>query len=94
MVLAQASLKCPEASFSCTPALPRPQCAVFGSSFSGILTAVNLVRLGADPASRRGTYWETIAVPELRGQARRVAETLLGQSPASTPTPVMMEYMM
>lgn len=41
----------------------------------------------------RGTYWETIAVPELRGQARRVAETLLGQSPASTPTPVMMEYM-
>jgi uncharacterized NAD(P)/FAD-binding protein YdhS len=30
----------------------------------------------------RGTYWETIAVPELRGQARRVAETLLEQSPA------------
>ncbi len=26
----------------------------------------------------RGTYWETIAVPELRGQARRVAETILG----------------
>jgi uncharacterized NAD(P)/FAD-binding protein YdhS len=26
----------------------------------------------------KGTYWETIAVPELRGQARRVAETLLG----------------
>lgn len=26
----------------------------------------------------RGTYWETIAVPELRVQARRVAETLLG----------------
>lgn len=25
----------------------------------------------------RGTYWETIAVPELRGQARRVAETAL-----------------
>ena len=23
----------------------------------------------------RGTYWETIAVPELRVQARRVAET-------------------
>jgi len=42
----------------------------------------------------RGTYWETIAVPELRGQAKRVAETLLGrptQSPAETP--VMMEYM-
>jgi uncharacterized NAD(P)/FAD-binding protein YdhS len=26
----------------------------------------------------RGTYWETIAIPELRVQARRVAETLLG----------------
>jgi uncharacterized NAD(P)/FAD-binding protein YdhS len=26
----------------------------------------------------RGTYWETVAVPELRVQARRVAETLLG----------------
>jgi uncharacterized NAD(P)/FAD-binding protein YdhS len=26
----------------------------------------------------RGTYWETIAVPELRTQARRVAETVLG----------------
>ncbi|HCN75645.1 MAG TPA: hypothetical protein DIT13_00450 [Verrucomicrobiales bacterium] len=42
----------------------------------------------------RGTYWETIAVPELRGQALRVAETILGQK--STPaaeTPVMMEYM-
>jgi uncharacterized NAD(P)/FAD-binding protein YdhS len=26
----------------------------------------------------RGTYWETIAVPELRSQARRVAETVLG----------------
>jgi uncharacterized NAD(P)/FAD-binding protein YdhS len=30
----------------------------------------------------RGTYWETIAVPELRVQARRVAETLLGGEPA------------
>ena len=29
----------------------------------------------------RGTYWETIAVPELRGQARRVAETILEQDP-------------
>ena len=27
----------------------------------------------------RGTLWETIAVPELRGQARRMAETLLDQ---------------
>jgi uncharacterized NAD(P)/FAD-binding protein YdhS len=26
----------------------------------------------------RGTYWETIAVPELRGQARRVAEAVVG----------------
>ncbi|KGI67530.1 FAD/NAD(P)-binding protein [Mycolicibacterium rufum] len=30
----------------------------------------------------RGTYWETIAVPELRVQAQRVAETLLGTVPA------------
>ncbi|MCV7225523.1 FAD/NAD(P)-binding protein [Mycolicibacterium komossense] len=28
----------------------------------------------------KGTYWETIAVPELRGQARRVAETVLGSA--------------
>lgn len=42
----------------------------------------------------RGTLWETIAVPELRGQARRVAETLLGQpSNAAEEAPVMMEYM-
>jgi uncharacterized NAD(P)/FAD-binding protein YdhS len=41
----------------------------------------------------RGTYWETIAVPELRGQARRVAETLLEQAPLDVETPVMMEYM-
>ncbi len=42
----------------------------------------------------RGTYWETIAVPELRGQARRVAETLLGREPESDEAPpVMMEYM-
>jgi uncharacterized NAD(P)/FAD-binding protein YdhS len=42
----------------------------------------------------RGTLWETIAVPELRGQARRTAETLLNQSitPAEN-QPVMMEYM-
>jgi uncharacterized NAD(P)/FAD-binding protein YdhS len=25
----------------------------------------------------RGTYWETVAVPELRGQAKHVAETAL-----------------
>ncbi len=40
----------------------------------------------------RGTYWETIAVPELRGQARRVAETLLEQAPSTTEAPVMMEF--
>jgi uncharacterized NAD(P)/FAD-binding protein YdhS len=41
----------------------------------------------------RGTYWETIAVPELRGQARRVAETILGLGASEKPEPVMMEYM-
>jgi len=41
----------------------------------------------------RGTYWETVAVPELRIQARRVADTLLEQASTITPVPVMMEYM-
>lgn len=42
----------------------------------------------------RGTYWETIAVPELRGQARRVAETLLDRTGEPTiEQKVMMEYM-
>ncbi len=42
----------------------------------------------------RGTLWETIAVPELRGQARRTAETLLDHPATSADTePVMMEYM-
>ncbi|MDR3404287.1 MAG: FAD/NAD(P)-binding protein [Chthoniobacter sp.] len=42
----------------------------------------------------RGTLWESIAVPELRSQARHVAETLLDQpvTPA-TEAAVMMEYM-
>lgn len=43
----------------------------------------------------RGTLWETLAVPELRGQALRVAETVLDQ-PVLAKTieqPVMMEYM-
>jgi uncharacterized NAD(P)/FAD-binding protein YdhS len=40
----------------------------------------------------RGTYWETIAVPELRGQARRVAETILEQTPSTTEVQVMMEF--
>jgi uncharacterized NAD(P)/FAD-binding protein YdhS len=31
----------------------------------------------------RGTLWETIAVPELRGQALRVAQTLLAAAPNS-----------
>ncbi|MEX2577718.1 MAG: FAD/NAD(P)-binding protein [Verrucomicrobiales bacterium] len=42
----------------------------------------------------RGTLWETIAVPELRGQARQVAATLLDQPPVpAAEEPVMMEYM-
>jgi uncharacterized NAD(P)/FAD-binding protein YdhS len=43
----------------------------------------------------RGTLWETIAVPELRAQATRMAETILNQpvAPAETQPPVMMEYM-
>ena len=43
----------------------------------------------------RGTLWETIAVPELRGQARRVAETILDHPPLADTLPplVMMEYM-
>jgi uncharacterized NAD(P)/FAD-binding protein YdhS len=42
----------------------------------------------------RGTLWETVAVPELRGQARRIAETLLDQRTVETvEQPVMMEYM-
>jgi uncharacterized NAD(P)/FAD-binding protein YdhS len=42
----------------------------------------------------RGTLWETVAVPELRAQARRVAETLLDQPPAAVDeTQVVIEYM-
>jgi uncharacterized NAD(P)/FAD-binding protein YdhS len=43
----------------------------------------------------RGTLWETIAVPELRNQARRVAETVLDRVPLfeASPPEVMMEYM-
>jgi uncharacterized NAD(P)/FAD-binding protein YdhS len=42
----------------------------------------------------RGTFWETIAVPELRAQAKRVAETLLEQPAAPVgEAEVMMEYM-
>lgn len=43
----------------------------------------------------RGTRWETIAVPELRDQARRVAETVLDHEVLTETMPplVMMEYM-
>jgi uncharacterized NAD(P)/FAD-binding protein YdhS len=42
----------------------------------------------------RGTLWETVAVPELRAQAKRGAETLLDQPPVTVAeTEVMMEYM-
>ncbi len=42
----------------------------------------------------RGTLWETIAVPELRVQARRTAETLLNYAHATpAETPVTLEYM-
>lgn len=43
----------------------------------------------------RGTRWETIAVPELREQARRVAETVLDHEVLTETMPplVMMEYM-
>jgi len=42
----------------------------------------------------RGTLWETIAVPELRGQARRVAETILEHPPLfdTVPMQVVREY--
>ena len=42
----------------------------------------------------RGILWETIAVPELRAQAKRAAETLLERLPVPVgETEVMMEYM-
>lgn len=43
----------------------------------------------------RGTYWETIAVPELRVQARRVAKTLLGLARVEAPEEgqLQLEYM-
>jgi uncharacterized NAD(P)/FAD-binding protein YdhS len=42
----------------------------------------------------RGSLWETIAVPELRGQARRVAETILDHPPLfdTMPPQVVTEY--
>lgn len=41
----------------------------------------------------RGTLWESIAVPELRGQALRVAETVLKTPTRIIEQPIMMEYM-
>jgi uncharacterized NAD(P)/FAD-binding protein YdhS len=47
----------------------------------------------------RGTLWESIAVPELRGQALRVAQTLLADAsapavpaPAWSAEPAVIEY--
>ena len=40
----------------------------------------------------RGSLWETTAVPELRGQAMRVAETLLEREPATVPEQDVIEY--
>ena len=42
----------------------------------------------------KGTYWETIAEPELRVQARRVAETLLSSARMDEPEgQLQLEYM-
>ena len=41
----------------------------------------------------KGTYWETIAVPELRVQARRVAETVLGSARVEQESQLQLEYM-
>ena len=40
----------------------------------------------------KGTLWETTAVPELRGQAMRVAEVLLQREPAAVPEEDVIEY--
>jgi uncharacterized NAD(P)/FAD-binding protein YdhS len=43
----------------------------------------------------RGTYWETVAVPELRGQAKRVAETALDRVHSDEREgPELLEYML
>jgi uncharacterized NAD(P)/FAD-binding protein YdhS len=43
----------------------------------------------------KGTYWETVAVPELRVQARRVAETVFDRVRAAedTENEILLEYM-
>jgi uncharacterized NAD(P)/FAD-binding protein YdhS len=55
----------------------------------------NTKRLLAIGPVLRGTLWETIAVPELRGQAKRVAETILNLQADHRhwESTVMMEYM-
>ena len=40
----------------------------------------------------KGSLWETTAVPELRGQAMRIAEILLQQTPAEVPEQDVLEY--
>lgn len=40
----------------------------------------------------RGTLWESIAVPELRGQALRVAQTLLDAGAPALPEAAVLEY--
>ncbi|HEY0862822.1 MAG TPA: FAD/NAD(P)-binding protein [Lacunisphaera sp.] len=40
----------------------------------------------------RGTLWESIAVPELRGQALRVAQTLLDAGAPALPESAVLEY--
>ena len=40
----------------------------------------------------RGSLWETTAVPELRNQAMRVAETLLQQAPTPVAEEELIEY--
>jgi uncharacterized NAD(P)/FAD-binding protein YdhS len=43
----------------------------------------------------KGTYWETVAVPELRVQARHVAETLLNRVRTDEAEgPLQLEYML
>ncbi|MDB4459279.1 hypothetical protein N9059_01775 [bacterium] len=40
----------------------------------------------------KGTLWETTAVPELRGQAMRVAQIMLNQMPTSVEEEFVIEY--
>jgi uncharacterized NAD(P)/FAD-binding protein YdhS len=40
----------------------------------------------------RGTLWESVAVPELRGQALRVAQTLLDAGTPAAAEAAVLEY--